>query len=60
MSLYPLKFTPIIKSKIWGGERLEKLYDKIYQIERNGAYAKRKRKNTDYPHTKRQNSKIYV
>lgn len=36
MSLYPLKFTPIIKSKIWGGERLEKLYDKIYQIERNG------------------------
>ena len=26
--MYPLKFTPIIKDKIWGGDRLEKKYRK--------------------------------
>lgn len=28
MKLYPLKFTPIIKDKIWGGTKLESILDK--------------------------------
>lgn len=28
MQLYPLKFTPILKDKIWGGEKLNKLLNK--------------------------------
>lgn len=28
MNLYPLKFTPIIKDKIWGGTKLETILDK--------------------------------
>lgn len=26
--MYPLKFTPIVKDKIWGGDKLEKMYGK--------------------------------
>lgn len=26
--MYPLKFNPIVKDKIWGGDKLEKLYNK--------------------------------
>ena len=26
--MYPLKFNPIVKDKIWGGDKLEKLYGK--------------------------------
>lgn len=28
MKLYPLKFTPIIKDKIWGGTKLETVLEK--------------------------------
>ena len=26
--LYPLKFTPVYKTKIWGGNRFEKLFNR--------------------------------
>ena len=26
---YPIKFEPILKDKIWGGEKLKKLFNKI-------------------------------
>ena len=28
MKLYPLKFKPIFKERIWGGQRLRELFDK--------------------------------
>jgi len=31
--LYPLKFQPILKTKIWGGSRLVKEYSKYYDPE---------------------------
>ncbi len=34
--LYPLKFQPILKDKIWGGEKLEKLLDKTSQSKTTG------------------------
>lgn len=36
MNLYPLKFVPILKSKIWGGSKMINLYNKIEQVERCG------------------------
>ncbi|NLO71591.1 MAG: class I mannose-6-phosphate isomerase [Porphyromonadaceae bacterium] len=27
--MYPLKFTPILKDKIWGGQKLEELFNKV-------------------------------
>jgi len=36
MSLYPLKFTPILKDKIWGGTKLKKLFDKSAETDKLG------------------------
>lgn len=34
--LYPLKFTPIIKEKIWGGQKLKELFNKDFIGQANG------------------------
>ncbi len=34
--LYPLKFSPILKDKIWGGTKLKSLFDKAAQTDRLG------------------------
>ncbi|MDD3080010.1 MAG: mannose-6-phosphate isomerase [Paludibacter sp.] len=34
--LYPLKFEPLLKDKIWGGSKLEKLFDKKAQSDKLG------------------------
>ena len=36
MNLYPLKFTPILKDKIWGGNRLKALFGKAAQTDKLG------------------------
>lgn len=36
MSLYPLKFHPILKERIWGGEKLKNLFNKDTQLEKVG------------------------
>lgn len=36
MSLYPLKFHPILKERIWGGEKLKNLFNKDTQLEQVG------------------------
>jgi len=34
--LYPLKFTPILKDKIWGGTKLKSLFDKAAETDKLG------------------------
>ena len=34
--LYPLKFSPILKDKIWGGTKLKSLFDKAAQTDKLG------------------------
>ena len=34
--LYPLKFKPILKDKIWGGEKLKKIFNKVGASEKCG------------------------
>lgn len=36
MSLYPLKFTPILKDKIWGGTKLKSLFGKQAETDKLG------------------------
>ncbi|TYA84291.1 type I phosphomannose isomerase catalytic subunit [Seonamhaeicola marinus] len=36
MQLYPLKFTPLFKYRIWGGEKLKDLFNKDYSEENIG------------------------
>ncbi|MDD3078636.1 MAG: mannose-6-phosphate isomerase [Paludibacter sp.] len=36
IELYPFKFTPVLKDKIWGGAKLQKLFDKQASTEKLG------------------------